>query len=99
MLPVPSERYVPVVESPVDEDQDPHPCEEDEEFFKSRPNAEEMEDAISKFLDAMPTVESKRYEQLHRHLARLPVPESKTNQFHEAFRGSGRRLLENNERR
>jgi hypothetical protein len=66
-----------VVESPVDEDQDPHPCEEDEEFFKSRPNAEEMEDAIGKFLDAMPTVESKRYEQLHRHLARLPVPESK----------------------
>ncbi len=60
MLPVPSERYVPVVQSQLDEDLDPHPCEEDEEFFKSRPNAEEMEDAISKFLDAMPTVESKR---------------------------------------
>jgi hypothetical protein len=43
---------------------------------RSRPHAEEMEDAISKFLDDMPTVESKRYEQLHRHLARLPVPES-----------------------
>ncbi len=36
-----------------------------------------MEEAISKFLDAMPAVESKRYEQLHRHLARLPVPETK----------------------
>ena len=36
-----------------------------------------MEEAISKFLDGMPAVESKRYEQLHRHLARLPVPERK----------------------
>ena len=52
MLPVPSERYVPVVESALDEDLDPHPCEEDEEFFKSMPDAEEMEEAISKFLDA-----------------------------------------------
>ena len=77
MLPVPSERYIPVVKSALDEDLDPHPCEEDEEFFKSRPDAEEMEEAISKFLDGMPAVESKRYEQLHRHLARLPVPERK----------------------
>jgi hypothetical protein len=38
-----------VLESVVDID--PKPCEEDEEFFKSRPNAEEMEQAISKFLD------------------------------------------------
>jgi hypothetical protein len=52
MLPGPSERYVPVVESALDEDLDPHPCEEDEELFnlKSRPDAEEMEQAISKFL-------------------------------------------------
>jgi hypothetical protein len=42
MLPGPSERYVPVVESVLDEDLDPHPCEEDEEFFKSRPDTEEM---------------------------------------------------------
>ena len=40
-----------MVESALDEDLDPYPCEEDEEFFKSRPNAEEMEQAISKFLD------------------------------------------------
>jgi hypothetical protein len=52
----------------MDEDLDPHPCEEDEEFFKSRPNDEEMEQAISTFLDGMPAVESKLYEQLHRHL-------------------------------
>ncbi len=41
----------------------------------SRPNAKEMEQAISKFLDGMPAVELKRYEQLDRHLALLPVPE------------------------
>ncbi len=35
MLPGPSERYEPVLESEVDEDLDPNPCEEDEEFFKS----------------------------------------------------------------
>ena len=72
-----SERYVPAQESVLDEDLDPYPCEEDEEFFKSLPNAEETEQAISKFLDGMPAVESNRYEQLHRHLARLPVPEMK----------------------
>ncbi len=66
-----------MVESVLDEDLDPHPCEEDEEFFKSRPDAEETEEAISKFLDGMPAVESKRYEQLHRHLSLLPVPETK----------------------
>ncbi len=77
MLQGPSERYVPVVETALDDDLDPHPCEEDGECFKSRPDQEEMEHAISKFLDGMPAVESKRYEQLHRYLARLPVPEAK----------------------
>ena len=77
MLPGPSERYVPAQESVLDEDLDPDTCEEDEEFFESRPNAAEMEQAISKSLDGMPAVESNRYEQLHRHLARLPVPEKK----------------------
>jgi hypothetical protein len=77
MLPGLSERYVPLVESALDEDLDPHPCEEDEEFFKLRPSAEEMEQASSKFLDGSPAVESKRYGQLRRHLARLPVPEAK----------------------
>ncbi len=70
-VPGPSERYVLLPESELDEDLDPHPCEEDEEFFKSRPNAEEMEQAISKFLDAMPAVESDHFQQLPRHLARL----------------------------
>ena len=79
MLPGPSEleRYEPVLESEVDEDLDPNPCEENEEYFKSRPNAEEMEQAISKFLDGMPALESNGYQQLqvHSHLAKLPVPD------------------------
>jgi hypothetical protein len=33
MLPGPSERYEPVLESVVDKDMDPNPCEEDEFFF------------------------------------------------------------------
>jgi hypothetical protein len=66
-----------VQESVLDEGLDRNPCEEDEEFFASLPNAEEMEQAIGKFLDGMPAVESNGYEQLHRHLARLPVPEKK----------------------
>jgi hypothetical protein len=75
MLPGPSERYESVLESEVDEDLDPNPCEEDEEHFKSRPTAEEMEQAISKFLDDMPALESNGYQQLHSHLAKLPVPD------------------------
>ena len=58
MLPGPSERHEPVLERAVDEDMDPNPCEEDEEYFMSRPNAEEMEQAIGKFLDGMPALES-----------------------------------------
>ena len=78
MLPGPSERHEPVLERAVDEEMDPNPCEEDEEYFMSRPNAEEMEQAIGKFLDGMPALESNGYQQLHRHLAKLPVPGKQT---------------------
>jgi hypothetical protein len=33
--------------------------------------------AISKFLDGMPAVESDHFQQLHRHLRLLPVPDPK----------------------
>jgi hypothetical protein len=50
-------------------------------WMRNFPHPEKVEQAISKFLDGMPAVlaavESKRYEQLHKHLARLPVPEAK----------------------
>ena len=54
ILPGQSERVEPEVESALDEDLDPHPCDEDEEYSQARPNAEEMEKAISKFMDGMP---------------------------------------------
>ena len=53
MLSGPSERVEPEVGSALDEDLDPHPCEEDEEYSQARPNTEEMENAISKFMDGM----------------------------------------------
>ncbi len=64
-----------MLESVVGEDMDPNPCEDHEDFFKSRLNAREMEQAISKFLDGMPALESIGHQQLHRHLAKLPVPD------------------------
>ena len=54
MLSGSSERVEPEVESALDEDLNPHPCEEDEEYSQARPNTEEMEKAISKFMDGMP---------------------------------------------
>ena len=61
MLSGSSERVEPEVESALDEDLNPHPCEEDEEYSQARPNAEEMEKAImemekaiSKFIEGMP---------------------------------------------
>ncbi len=76
MLPGPSEKTVPEVQPALDDDLDPGPlpCEEDEDVFKARPNAEEMEQAISKFLDAMPALETDNFQNLHRQLARLPLP-------------------------
>ncbi len=35
------------------EDRDPHPCPEDEEFFESRPDSADMEEAIGKFMEGM----------------------------------------------
>ncbi len=67
-------RFVPEVRSALDDDLDPSPCEEDEEFFKARPNAEEMEQAISIFLDVMPALETDNFQNRHRQLPRLPLP-------------------------
>ncbi len=41
MLPGPSEKTVPEVQPALDDDLDPIPCEEDEDVFKARPNADE----------------------------------------------------------
>ena len=53
------------------EDGDPHPCAEDEEFFESRPDAEDMEEAISKFMEGMEREECTGYNALHKLLQTL----------------------------
>ena len=50
------------------------PCLEDEEFFDALPDAAAMEKAIGKFMDCMEEQEHSGFKDLHRLLARLPVP-------------------------
>ena len=56
------------------------PCQEDEEFFESRPDAATMEEAIGKFMDGMEAQERGGFKELHSLLARLPVPTVKASQ-------------------
>ena len=72
------------------EDGDPRPCAEDEEFFESRPDAADMEEAISKFMEGMEREECTGYNALHKLLQTLPVPgEKDANSMtqEEAFQG------------
>ncbi len=56
---------------------DDNTCTEDEEFFQGRPDADDMEEAISKFLDGMEGQEHSGFKDLHRFLGRLPLPVAK----------------------
>ena len=58
------------------EDRDPSPCPEDEEFFV-RPDAMAMDEAIGKFLDGLEGQERSGFKELHCFLATLPVPATK----------------------
>jgi hypothetical protein len=49
-------------------------CIEDEEFFQGRPDADNMEEAITKFLDGMEGQERSAFKDLHRFLGCLPLP-------------------------
>ena len=60
------------------EDGDPHPCPEDAEYFECRPDAEDMEEAIGKFMEGMEKQERTGYAALYKLLAGLPVPVQKT---------------------
>ena len=51
----------------------PNPCPEDEDFFKG-PDTDSMEEAISKFLHGLEGQESSCFTDMHRLLAKLPVP-------------------------
>ena len=55
-----------------DAEGDDNPCTEDEEFFQGRPDADDMEEAITKFLDGMEGQERSGFKDLHRFLGRLP---------------------------
>ena len=59
------------------EEGDPHPCTEDEEFFETRPDAADVEEAISKFMEGMEKKQHTGYNSLHKPLQGLPVPEQK----------------------
>jgi hypothetical protein len=48
-----------------------HPCAEDEEIFESSPDAEDMEEAISKFMEGMEREECTGYNALHKLLQTL----------------------------
>jgi hypothetical protein len=52
-----------------------NPCSEDEEFFQGRPGAEDMKEAITKFLDGLEGQERSGFKDLHRFLGRLPCPD------------------------
>ena len=50
------------------------PCPEDGDFFYARPDAEETEEAINKFISGLESQEQSCYDSLHTLLSRLPVP-------------------------
>jgi hypothetical protein len=62
------------------EERDLRPCPEDEEFFESRPDAVDMEEAISKFMEGIEREECTGYNALHKLLQTLPVPEEKDSE-------------------
>jgi hypothetical protein len=63
-----------------DDEGDGNPCTEDEEFFQGRPDADDMEEAITKFLGGMEGQERSGFKDLHRFLGCLPLPVAKGNQ-------------------
>ena len=74
-------RLVPDTQQPpADQDTDRGiPCPEDNEFF-DRPDADTMEEAISRFMDGLEAQERCGFNDLHGLLGRLPVPPVKAGQ-------------------
>ena len=50
------------------------PCPEDGDFFDARPDAEDTEEAINKFLEGLESQEKAGFNRLHSLLKNLPVP-------------------------
>jgi hypothetical protein len=84
------------------EEGDPLPCPEDEEFFDTRPDTADMEEAISKFMEGMEQQEHTGYNALHKLLQGLPVPVQKKARSMtqaEAFQGVFLRDLDEDEKK
>jgi hypothetical protein len=58
-----------------DDEGDDNPCSEDEEFLQGRRGAEDMGEAIIKFLDGFEGQERSGFKDLNRFLGRLPCPD------------------------
>ena len=92
----------PAPAQPTCEEGDLRPCREDEAFFESRPDAADMEEAISKFMEGMEREECTGYNALHKLLQTLPVPEEKDSDSMtqaEAFQGGFLRELDEDEKK
>ncbi len=61
---------------PSDEEGNPNPCPEDEEFHKV-PDADSVEEVIGKFMEGLEGQVRAGFNQIHRLLQRLPVPVQK----------------------
>jgi hypothetical protein len=70
-----------------DDEGDNTPCTEDEEFFQGRPDADTMEEAITKFLDGMEGQERGGFKDLHRFIGRLPLKGDQSMLHSEALEG------------
>ncbi len=51
-----------------------NPCIENEDCFQGRPDADDMKEAMTKFLDGMEGQERSSYKDLHRFFGSLPLP-------------------------
>ena len=92
----------PAPAQPTCEEGDLRPCREDEAFFESRPDAADMEEAISKLMEGMESEECTGYNALHKLLQGLPVPEKKNVSSMtqaDAFQGGFLRELDYDEKK
>ncbi len=84
------------------EEGDLRPFPEDKEFFESRPDAADMEEAKSKFMEGMESEECTGYKALRKLLQTLPVPEEKDSDSMtqaEGFQGGFLRELDEDEKK
>jgi hypothetical protein len=67
-------RDIPLPSASLDDVDGGNPCPEDGDFFDARPDAEDTEEAINKFLEGLESQEEAGFDRLHSLLSKLPVP-------------------------